>query len=87
MVQRMLQNSSVLSNFKSVCYAIEPKIDDVVSLNLLEHKLILFTKAFKDIREKHKAAKQISRKRALRTEVKVTPMKWDIKCLLSPSCQ
>lgn len=76
-VHKMLENPSILSNFKSACYEVEPQVDEEVSLNLLEHMLTLFTKVrtfsyAKDIREKHKAAKQNSKKRALRVELKKT---------------
>ena len=73
--EMLINNSSVLSNFKSVCYGVDPKVSKEISMNLLEHLLTLFTRVrtfsyAKDIREKHKAAKKISRKHSLRTEIK-----------------
>ena len=83
MVNSMLSNCSVLSNFKSICYGIDPKVNSEISMNLLEHLLTLFTKVrtfsyAKDIREKHKAAKKESRKRSLRTEIKKSSTSTDM---------
>lgn len=74
-VNHMLQNCTIISNYKSLCYDIDPKVNGEVSLNLLEQMLTLFirlrTFSFaKDVREKHKAAKKSTKKRALRTEIK-----------------
>ena len=74
-VNDMLQNSVIKSNYKNVCYDVDPKVDTEISMNLLEQILTLFvrTRTFsyaKDIREKHKAAKKASRQRSLRTELK-----------------
>lgn len=75
LVKNMLKNCSVLSNFKSVCYTIDPQVSKEVSMNLLEHMLTMFTRVrsfsyARDIREKHKAAKKLAKKRSLRTEIK-----------------
>ena len=75
LVDNMFQNSTILSNFKSICHDIDPKVDKEISLDLLERILILYVRvrAFsyaKDIREKHKVAKKITKKRPLRTEIK-----------------
>lgn len=83
MVKEMLSNCSVLSNFKSVCYGVDPKVSKEISMNLLEHVLTLFTKVrtfsyAKDIREKHKVAKKSSKKRSLRTEIKKSSTSTDM---------
>ena len=75
LVDNMFQNSTILSNFKSICNDIDPKVDKEISLDLLERILILYVRvrAFsyaKDIREKHKVAKEVTKKRPLRTEIK-----------------
>ena len=55
LVDNMFQNSTILSNFKSICNDIDPKVDKEISLDLLERILILYVRvrAFsyaKDIR-------------------------------------
>ena len=42
LVHVMLQNSVVVSNFKSICYGIDPEVNKEISLNLLEQILVLF---------------------------------------------
>ena len=74
-VKNMLENCTITSNFKTVCYDIDPKVDSEISMNLLELILTLFVRILtfsfaKDVREKHKAAKKSSKKRSLRTEIK-----------------
>ena len=74
-VKKMLENCVITSNFKTLCYDIDPKVDSEISINLLEQILTLFVRIrtfsyAKDVREKHKAAKKSSRKRSLRTEIK-----------------
>ena len=74
-VKNMLENCTITSNFKTVCYDIDPKVDSEISMNLLEQILTLFVRIrtfsfAKDVREKHKAAKKSSKKRSLRTEIK-----------------
>ena len=75
LMDNMFQNSTIISNFKSICNDIDPKVDKEISLDLLERILILYVRvrAFsyaKDIREKHKVAKKVTKKRPLRTEIK-----------------
>ena len=41
LVHFMLQNSVVVSNFKSICYGIDPKVSKEISLNLLEQILTI----------------------------------------------
>ena len=74
-VTNMLENCTITSNFKTVCYATDPKVDYEISMNLLEQMLTLFVRLrtfsfAKDICEKHKAAKKRTKKRSLRTEIK-----------------
>ena len=59
LVQKMQTNSIVISNFNSLCYDIEPKINKEISFNLLENTLTYFrtVRSFsyaEDIKEKHK---------------------------------
>lgn len=75
LVDAMLKNSVILSNYRSICHAIEPKVSKEISFNLLEQMLTLFVRVrtfsfAKDIREKHKAIKRSVKKRSLRTEIK-----------------
>ena len=75
MVNDMLQNSTVISNFKNICYDIDPKVNGEISMNLLEQMLTLFVRLrtfsfAKDVREKHRAAKRLTKKHSLRTEIK-----------------
>ena len=74
-VKKMLEDSVILSNFKTICLDVDPKVDSEISMNLLEQILTLFVRIrtfsyAKDVREKHKAAKKLSKKRSLRTEIK-----------------
>ena len=75
LVHVMLQNSVVVSNFKSICYGIDPKVNKEISLNILEQILVLFVRLrtfsfAKDVREKQKASKKTAKMRSLRTEIK-----------------
>ena len=59
----MQANSIIISNYDSLCYSIEPKVNKKLSLNLLERMLELFVKVqmvsfSRDIKEKHKAKKK-----------------------------
>ena len=59
LVQKMQANSTIISNYESLCYSIEPKENKELSLNLLESMLELFVKVqmfsfARDIKEKHK---------------------------------
>ena len=74
LVHVMLQNSVVVSNFKSICYGIVPKVNKEISLNLLEQILVLFVRLrtfsfAKDAREKQKASKKTVKMRSLCTEI------------------
>ena len=74
-VKSMFENCVITSNFKTICYDVDPKVDTEISMNLLEQILTLFVRIrtfsfAKDVREKHKAAKKSSKKRSLRTEIK-----------------
>ena len=74
-VNIMLQDCTISTNFKSICYDVDPKVNSEIGLNLLEQMLTLFVRLrtfsyAKDTREKYKAAKKLSRKRSLRTEIK-----------------
>ena len=60
LVQEMQSSLCVFSNFDGLCYNIEPKVNEEISLNLLENMLLLFTKvcAFsfaRDVKERFKA--------------------------------
>ena len=57
--QKMQTNSIVISNFNSLSYDIDPRINKEISFNLVENMLTLFTKVQSfsyaiDIKEKHK---------------------------------
>ena len=74
-VQVMLTNCTVLSNYKSVCNEIDPQVNKEISMNLLDHLLTLFVRVrtfsyAKDVREEHKLAKKSHIARSLRTEIK-----------------
>ena len=79
----MLENYTITSNFKTVCYDIDPKVDSEISMNLMEQIVTLFVRIrtfsfAKDVHEKHKAAKKSSKKRSLRTEIKQGSCSTDI---------
>ena len=44
LVQEMQANSIIISNYDSLCYRIEPKVNKELNLNLLESMLELFVK-------------------------------------------
>lgn len=76
-VKTMFENSTIRSKFKTVCYDVDPKVNSEISLNLLEQILTLFVRMrtfsyARDIREKHLASKKKGKKRALRTDIKIT---------------
>ena len=78
----MLENCTITSNFRTVFYDTDPKVDSEISRNLLEQMLTLFvqlrTFSFaEDICEKHKATKKKTKKRSLRTEIKVASCSTD----------
>ena len=55
----MQTNSIIISNYDSLCYSTDPKVNKELSLNLLESMLELFVKVrmfsfARDIKEKHK---------------------------------
>ena len=55
----MQANSIIISNYGSLCYNTEPKVNQELILNLLESMLELFIKVWtfsfaRDIKEKHK---------------------------------
>ena len=71
----MLQNCHLVSNYKLICYGVEPKVPDEICFNILEKMLMLFTRVrtfsyAKDIREKYKSKKKQVTKSSLRTEIK-----------------
>ena len=75
LVQEMQANSIIISNYDSLCYSIEPKVNKELSLNLLECMLELFVKVqmfsfVRDIKEKHKVKNKKLKARSLRTEIK-----------------
>ena len=62
----MLQISVVVSNFKCICYVIDPKVNKEISLNILEQILVLFVRLrtfsfAKDVREKQKSFQENSK--------------------------
>jgi archaellum biogenesis ATPase FlaH len=74
-VKSMLEDCTIKAKFKTVCYAIDPKVNSEIAIKLLEQMLTLYVRLHtysfeKDVREKHKAAKRQSKKRSLRTEIK-----------------
>ena len=76
-VKSMFENSTIRSKFKTVCYDVDPKVNSEISLNLLEQILTLFVRMrtfsyARDIREKHRASKKKGKKRAMRTDIKIT---------------
>lgn len=75
LVEEILKDSSVLSNYNNICLGANVKISKEVSMDLLEHMVTIYfrvrTFSFaKDVREKHKISKKQARKRSLRTEIK-----------------
>ena len=79
----MQTNSIVISNFNSLCYDIEPRVNKEISFNLLENMLTLFTtvRSFsyaKDIKEKHKIKSNKSKSRLLRREIKKSSFSKDM---------
>jgi hypothetical protein len=75
LVKSMITNCVVISNFTAITATVDLQLEKEFSLNLLEHILTLFVRVrtfsfAKDIREKHKKAKQKTKKRSLRTEIK-----------------
>ena len=76
LVQKMKTNSYsiVFSNFNSLCYDTEPRVNKEISFNLLENTLTLFTPVHyfcyaKDIKEKHKIKSYKSKSPSLRREI------------------
>ena len=75
LVQEMMKDVIVVSNFNSICSGVDPKVTKEISLNLLDHMITLFVRVrtfsfAKDVREKYKVAKKQSKKHSLRTEIK-----------------
>ena len=75
LVEEILKDSSVLSNYSNICLNANLKISKEVRMDLLEHMMTVYfrvrTFSFaKDIREKHKISKKQAKKRSLRTEIK-----------------
>ena len=75
LVEEILKDSSVLSNYNNICLNASLKISKEVSLDLLEHMVTIYFRVrtfsyAKDIREKHKVSKKQAKKRSLRTEIK-----------------
>ena len=74
LVIEMLQNCHVVSNYKLICYGVEPKVPVAICFNILKKMLMLFTRVrmfsyAKDIREKYKSKKKQVKKSSLRTEI------------------
>ena len=68
-------NSIIISNYDSLCYSIEPKVNKELSLNFLESMLELFVKVrmfsfARDIKEKHEVKNKKTKVRSLRTKIK-----------------
>ena len=75
LVQEMQANSIIISNYDSLCYSIEPKMNGELNLNLLKSMLQLFVEVrmfsfARDIKEKHKVKNKKTKVRSLRAEVK-----------------
>ena len=77
LVQKMKTNSYsiVVSNFNSLFYYIEPRVNKEIIFNLLENTLTLFTTVHsfcyaKDIKKKHKIKSYKSKSLSLRREIK-----------------
>ena len=75
LVQEMLHDCHIISSFKNVCYSAELEVSKEISFNLLENMLLLFTRVrsfsySRDVREKHRNAKEQANKSSLRTEIK-----------------
>ena len=87
---------SYVSNFNSLCYDIEPRVNkekEKISFNLLKDMLTLFTtvQSFsyaKDIKEKHKIKSNKSKSSSLWKEINNSlPAKiWIIECFIKASC-
>ena len=97
LVQEMQANSIIISNYDSLCYVIELKVNKELSLNLLESMLELFITVWmfslaRDIKEKHKVKNKKTKVRSLRTEIKKSSSSKDfnhwilssIQCSLRP---
>ena len=93
LVQEMQANSIIISNYDSLCYVIELKVNKELSLNLLESMLELFITVWmfslaRDIKEKHKVKNKKTKVRSLRTEIKKSSSSKDFNhwILLSIQC-
>ena len=97
LVQEMQANSIIISNYDSLCYGIEPKVNKELSLNLLESMLELLVKVrmfscARDIKDKHKVKNKKAKALSLRTKVKKSSSSKDfnhwilssIQCSLRP---
>ena len=85
LIQKMQTNYIVFSNFNSLCYDIEPRVNKGISCNLWENMLTLFTtvRSFayaKGIKEKHKIKSNKSKSQLLRRETKKSSSSKDMGC-------
>ena len=83
-------NSIIISNYDSLCYSIEPKVNKELSLNLLESMLELFVEVrmfsfARDIKEKHKVKNKKKKAWSLRTEIKKSSSSKDFDHWISSS--
>ena len=72
LVQEMQANSIIISNYDSLCYSIESKVNEELNLNLLEIMLELFVKVqlfSRDIKEKNRVKNKKVKARSLRREI------------------
>jgi len=72
----IMANGKVIRNFNVSCLSADMEVEKEFRMNLLEHMINLFINVrmfshAKDIKEKHKIIKKDSRKRSLRTEMKL----------------
>ena len=72
LVQEMQANSIIISNYDSLCYSTESKVNEELNLNLLEIMLELFVKVqlfSRDIKEKNRVKNKKVKARSLRREI------------------
>ena len=83
MVKQVMQDNIVQSNFKDICRSADIVVDKEVSKNLLECLVLLYVRVrthshAKSLKEKHKAAKQRTKQRSLRTGIKQSSSSTDM---------
>ena len=75
LIKEMVSDFRILSYFRNVYSSVDPKVSKEVSLNLLEHIVGLYVRVrsfshAKDVKERYKLSKNITKQKALRKEIK-----------------